>query len=253
MKIFTYLAVTAVGATLLQMMPIARAQAQTEPKPLPPITIVLVGDSTVASGGGWGSEFAKLLAPEAHCVNLAVGGRSSKSYWDEGRWNKVVEQKPNYVFIQFGHNDMPGKGPARETDPNTTYSQNLKHYIEEARALGAKPILVTPLTRRFFREGQIKSDLVAYAQAATQVAKDNDVPLVDLHARSIEQLNAMGKPAALKYDRPGADPTQHDKTHLSDVGAQATAVLVAREVQTVEPELGKYITLPVPPAEPAQP
>src|SRR5206468_1588266 len=81
------------------------------------VRIVLVGDSTVTDRGGWGSGFAKLLGPDAECVNLARSGRSSKSFIHEGHWKKALEQKPDYVLIQFGHNDMPGKGPQRETDP----------------------------------------------------------------------------------------------------------------------------------------
>jgi lysophospholipase L1-like esterase len=246
MRTLGFLTLVAIGATLMQIT--ARAQAQAEPKPLPPLKIVLVGDSTVASGGGWGQEFAALLKPQAQCVNVASPGRSSKSFRDEGRWEKALEQKPDYVFIQFGHNDMPGKGPERETDPQTTYPENLKRYVQEARAIGAKPILVTPLTRRFWTpDGHIKSDLITYAQAVIQVAKDNHVPLVDLHARSIEQFNTIGRAAARQYDRHHDDPTKPDATHLSDFGAQATALLVAHEVQNVEPELGIYLNLPLQP------
>ena len=249
-KIFA--CVTASVMAMMITLPSAEAQTAPEPeqKPLSPIKIVLAGDSTVAPGGGWGTAFAELLRPEAQCVNLSSAGRSSKSFRDEGRWKKVLDQKPDYIFIQFGHNDMPGKGPERETDPKTTYPENLKRYVEEARAIGAKPILVTPLTRRFFGpDGRIKSDLVPYALAVIQVAEDNDVPLVDLHARSIEQFNTIGRTAAKQYDRPHDDPAKPDATHLSEFGAHATALLVAREVKNVEPELGDYVNLP---AEPAQ-
>lgn len=81
-------------------------------------------------------------------VNLARGGRSSKSYRDEGWWKHVLAEKPTWVFIQFGHNDQPGKGPQRETDPKTTYRENLIRYVNEARDAGARPVLVTSLTVR---------------------------------------------------------------------------------------------------------
>ncbi|MDQ3813255.1 MAG: pectate lyase, partial [Armatimonadota bacterium] len=183
------------------------------------VRIVLVGDSTVAPNGGWGPAFAKSFGPQAEVINLAAGGRSSKSFRDEGRWQKALEQKPDYILIQFGHNDQPGKGPERETDPNTTYYENMARYVDEARAIGAKPILVTSLTRRHFTPaGQIKSDLVPYVEAVTKVAADKNVPLLDLHARSIEQLNTIGPQAAAEYDRPGDDPTKPDRTHLSEKG-----------------------------------
>src|SRR5205823_4923699 len=112
------------------------------------VRIVLVGDSTVAENGGWGPAFAQLLGPGAECINRARSGRSSKSYISEGHWQKALEQKPAYVLIQFGHNDMPGKGPDRETDPQTTYREYLARYVDEARAAGAQPVLVTSMTRR---------------------------------------------------------------------------------------------------------
>ncbi|RYD30747.1 MAG: lysophospholipase, partial [Verrucomicrobiaceae bacterium] len=69
--------------------------------------IVLVGDSTIASGNGWGDALAKLLKPGVECINMGRGGRSSKSYRKEGHWEKVLELQPGWVLIQFGHNDQP--------------------------------------------------------------------------------------------------------------------------------------------------
>lgn len=215
--------------------------------PLPPaaparIKIVLAGDSTVAPGGGWGPGFAKLLRPGVECVNLARGGRSSKSFRDEGHWKTVLEQKPDYVLIQFGHNDQPGKGPERETDPQTTYAANLARFVDEALIIGAKPILVTSLTRRRFTpEGRIKSDLVPYVEAVKRVAAQKKVPLLDLHARSIEQLEKMGPEAAAALDRPGGDPAKPDRTHLSERGSDLTAQLVAEELKRVVPELRRFV------------
>src|ERR1043166_5075327 len=107
------------------------------------IRIALVGDSTVTDEKGWGPGFKKHLKPEAECINWAKSGRSSKSYVNEGWWTKALAEKSDYVLIQFGHNDMPGKGPERETDPGTTYLEFMGRYVDEARAAGAKPILVT--------------------------------------------------------------------------------------------------------------
>lgn len=69
-------------------------------------------------------------------VNLARNGRSSKSFRDEGTWAKVLLEKPDYVLIQFGHNDQSGKGAERETDPATSYRANMEHFIKEVRAAG---------------------------------------------------------------------------------------------------------------------
>ncbi len=207
-----------------------------------PLRIVLVGDSTVVDNGGWGAAFARLLDPGAVCINEAKSGRSSKSFVNEGHWKKALEKKPDYVLIQFGHNDMPGKGPGRETDPKTTYREYLIRYIEDARAAGAKPILVTPMTRRLFtKEGKIRSNLVDYAEAVKEVARAKKVPLVDLHARSIEALDRMGPQAAAALDMASKDPAKPDRTHLSPKGSDVMAALVAEEVKKAVPELGKHL------------
>ena len=90
------------------------------------VRVVLAGDSTVTDKQGWGLGFAELVGEDVELHNLAKGGRSSKSFYDEGIWAKCVELKPDYILIQFGHNDEPGKGLARETDASTTYYENMK-------------------------------------------------------------------------------------------------------------------------------
>jgi lysophospholipase L1-like esterase len=205
------------------------------------VRVVLVGDSTVTERGGWGLGFAKLLRPGAECVNMARSGRSSKSYINEAHWKKALAQKPDYVLIQFGHNDMPGKGPDRETDPKTTYREHMARYVEEARAAGARPILVTSMTRRLFtKEGKIQSDLVPYVEAVKKLAAEKKVPLVDLHARSIELLDRMGPKAAAELNPPGK-AGKTDRTHLSVKGSEVMGRLVADELWKAEPELGKLI------------
>ena len=213
------------------------------PTTLPPLKIVLVGDSTVATKSGWGAAFGAMFKPDAQIVNMAHGGRSSKSYMDEGFWKTALEEKADYVLIQFGHNDQPGKGAKRETDPATTYPQFMARYVDEARASGAKPILITSLSRRQFKDGVIVGeDLAPYVQAVRKLAGEKKVPLVDLNARSIAQLEAMGaQAAAYNYQAPDADPNKPDRTHLSPVGAAATAQLVAEGLQEVAPELKPYL------------
>jgi len=222
--------------------------------------VVLVGDSTMASGSGWGDAFGKLLAPGVEFRNLALKGRSSKSFRDEGAWQKVLDAKPTWVLLQFGHNDMPGKGPKLETDAKTSFRENLARYVSDARAIGAKPVLVTSLTRRNFNaNGKIDPEhlesmtdgkgnatrdyLNDYVAATRAVAAEQKVPLLDLNARSIEQLNQLGPKAALAYDAKTKDPSKPDKTHLSPKGAEETAKLVADEIRKNAPELAKLLKL----------
>ncbi|WP_254507345.1 rhamnogalacturonan acetylesterase [Anatilimnocola floriformis] len=212
-----------------------------EPKPAT-VKITLVGDSTVTDKAGWGAAFIKLVGPNAECVNHAKGGASSKSYYDSGLWKRALAAKPTYVLIQFGHNDQPGKGPERETDPANTYRDQLKKYISEARAAGAKPILVTSLVRRIFTaDGKINSSLTPYAEAVKAVAAETKTPVIDLHERSKELAEKLGVEKSQRFGPP--HPTQagkFDGTHLNDEGAAAIAPLVVAELLKAEPELQPY-------------
>jgi len=206
------------------------------------LRIVLVGDSTVNDGGGWGYGFKQYLTGNIECTNTAANGRSSKSFIDEGRWTNALALKGDYYLIQFGHNDEPGKGPDRETDPNTTYTTNLAKYVDEARAIGAKPILVTSLTRRNFDptgSGRLVPNLVPYVEAMKKLAAQKHVPLLDLHARSVELCEALGvdKTAVFNAEKDG----KPDTTHLSPAGRMEFARVVVEELRKKVPALSPYL------------
>ena len=173
-------------------------------KPIKPKKIILVGDSTTQVGSGWGGSFcANHVTSFIACVDLARGGRGTFDYRAEGSWDlalgeaRVPGYSQVYILIQFGHNDQPGK-PGRSTDLYTEYPANLKRYVTEARAAGAIPVLVTPLARRSFRNGSLQDDLQPWAEAVRTVAKEMNVPLVDLHATSVAALRAMGPVAGIE-------------------------------------------------------
>jgi lysophospholipase L1-like esterase len=204
------------------------------------LTIALIGDSTVTDGSGWGIGFKKCLAGDVECINAAQNGRSSKSYRDEGRWQPVLEMKPDYVLLQFGHNDQPGKGPERESPADTAYRANMKRYVEEARAAGVQPVLVTSLVRRRFNaQGRIDSDLAEYVDVVKQVAAETNTPLVDLHALSTGLCESLG-PEKCKSIEPIKDG-QQDTTHLNAKGSTLVGALVAEELGRVVPKLGPHI------------
>ncbi|WP_406695585.1 rhamnogalacturonan acetylesterase [Singulisphaera sp. Ch08] len=220
------------------MAPAIEARDAKKSVATPKIRIVLSGDSTVADGSGWGPSFAQRVGPGVECINMARSGRSSRSYVDEGHWRKALELQPNYVLIQFGHNDQPGKGPKRETHPETSYRQCLTRYIDEAKSIGAQPILVTSMTRRRFSlEGKIESDLGPYVVAVKRLGRDKSVPVVDLHARSIELLNTMGPKAAEVLNPRDIKTGSADRTHLTPKGGELMADLVVQELKKVEPTL----------------
>lgn len=189
---------------------------------------------------GWGFGFAELLGGGADCTNLAQGGRSSRSYRSEGWWQKCLESQPDYLLIQFGHNDQPGKGPKRESAADTDFRDHLRKFVTETQAVGIQPILVTPLTRRRWDENhKIKSSLAAYAQATTIVATELGVPLLDLHRLSIEQANELGPEAFRAFEPMTVKGADH--THLNREGSRAVARIVVAELVRLIPKLIPYV------------
>lgn len=166
-------------------------------------TIYWAGDSTVQYNDittypqtGIGQVFHLFLRPEVKVLNFAKNGRSTKSFIDEGRLAAIEEQitEGDFLFIQFGHNDEKKADPARYTDPFGQYMVNLERFVNAAREKKAYPVLITPLERRCFAEGNQlgvgeHSDYVA---AMKQAAENLDVPLIDLYSMSREKLRKAG-------------------------------------------------------------
>ncbi len=209
------------------------------------IKIVLVGDSTVTDNAGWGLGFKQFLTDGAECINMSQGGRSSESFRREGRWTNALALKADYYLIQFGHNNEPGK-PGRSTDM-PTFVSNMVSYVEEAQAIGATPVLVTPLTRRQWDKnnpGKIKSSLAPYAVEVRKIAAEKHIPLVDLQARSIELCESLGPEKCLEFSpfKTNADGViAHDGTHLNDKGHVMFARLVVDELRKAVPSLAPVL------------
>lgn len=209
------------------------------------IRIVLVGDSTVATSAsppkdrpdltGWGQVFGEYFDSRVEVLNHARSGRSSKSFQREGLWSKALEGRPDFVLIQFGHNDCPGKGD-RSTNPESDFRDYLRKYIDDAREQGTVPILVTPMTRRRFSDGKIQTILRPYAEAMIAVGHENKVDVIDLHAASVNLLNRLG-------DAGSADlsPSPSDRTHFSRKGAHVMARLIVSEIRKSVPSLKPYL------------
>lgn len=212
---------------------------------LAPLRIALVGDSTVASYPkpptdrpgltGWGQVFEEFFCDKVAVLNHAVSGHSSKSFIREGFWRKTLEAKPDYVFIQFGHNDQPGKGE-RSTDAKSDYQEYLRQYVKDARAMGAKPVLVTPVARRTFQDGKPQSTLGPYVDAVKKVAQELGVPVIDLHAASLAVLAELGD-----SDSADLSPSPADRSHFSRTGARTIAKLVAEALPRAVPALRPYM------------
>lgn len=209
----------------------------------PPVRVVLVGDSTVTDDSGWGAGFRQHVSALVEVVNTAANGRSSKSFIDEGKWAEALAKRGQYYLIQFGHNDEPGKGPERETDPRTTYRAYMARYVDEARAIGAKPVLITSLVRRIYNgDGTIRTTQTPYVDAVRALAIEKQVPLVDLHAITTADAEHAGD-EAWAYLSPKDDKGQVDRTHLNAKGSEVVGRLLVDALRKVVPALSVYLIM----------
>lgn len=225
------------------------------------VRVILVGDSTMATRTGYGDALCRMFDAGVTCLNLARGGRSSGSFRAEGLWDEMLARlrspekfSATYVLIQFGHNDQPGK-PGRSTDLATEFPVNMARYVNEVKDAGAIPVLVTPLTRRIFRDGKLHNDLIPWADATRRIASQQSVTLIDLNNASATAVAAMGSAEAdtLAEEPPppkppvpisnaqaepnGAPKSRFDYTHLGAKGAALFAGMVARDFATAAPEI----------------
>ncbi len=209
------------------------------------LTIVTVGDSTVANyhqednKRGWGQVIGDYLSPSVKVINVAECGRSTKTFFDTAHWQEALKAKPDYIFIQFGHNDSHAKDKPESTDAATDYQDYLRRYIKEAREAGAKPILVTPMHRVIFDKntGAITQELKPYADAMKQVATETNTPLIDLHTLSGDAFQAIGESGV-----DGLTASNQDRTHFTDKGARIIAKLVAEAAGKIDPKLQQQPT-----------
>lgn len=214
------------------------------------VRIALVGDSTMTERQGYGTGFCANLTAQVDCLNEAKGGASTKTYRNDGLWDQALGDRPDWMLIQFGHNDVQSSHhSARETDLVTEYPANLRRFIQEARAAGIKPILVTSIARRYFKaDGKIHDDLGGHVAAMKKVAAEMHVPLIDLHELSQSYLEKIGEAAGNKLGATKTDSegnTIPDKTHFNTAGSYVFGRMVVEAMGRTVPELARYVK-PVP-------
>jgi lysophospholipase L1-like esterase len=224
------------------------------------LTVYLVGDSTCANKEikafpetGWGMPFRYFFDSSVHVDNRALNGRSTKSFITEGRWKPVVDnlQEGDYVFIQFGHNDEVQTKSA-STKPDE-FKNNLVKYVSETRAKKALPVLITPVARRKFdASGKVVGTHDEYSAIVRTVAREQNVPLIELDLKSQAVLQQMGPETSkllFNYLEPNEHPNypegRQDDTHFSELGARRMAEIVLAEVQNLKLELADHIVKPV--------
>ena len=208
--------------------------------------IFFAGDSTLAPRkgikadapeterclGSWCEALAPYLKQGVNMHNLAVSGRSTKSFIDEGRWGKLIAQvKPgDYVYIQFGHNDQKQKDPKRYVSAEGGFSDNLARFAAEVRAKGGRPVFGTPMVRRFYsKDGRIADGLGKYPDAVRNMGRKLDVPVVDMNAFTRRIIEGTPKETSLTWFRAVVDGK--DMTHPTKLGAKVFAKAFVEEVR----------------------
>ncbi|ADY53892.1 lipolytic protein G-D-S-L family [Pseudopedobacter saltans DSM 12145] len=219
------------------------------------IKIYLVGDSTMAQKAknkypetGWGVPFTWFFNQNAEVDNRAQNGRSTQSFINEGRWKAILDslKADDYVLVQFGHNDeVPTKKSA--TTPSQ-FQENLKRYVNETRAKKANPVLITPVARRKFDGGKVVDTHKEYAELVRNVARELNVPLIDLNERSLSLLQNFGEDKSkllflqlAERQNPNYPKGVEDNTHFSELGARYMAELVVQELKGIKSPLTSYI------------
>lgn len=225
------------------------------------IKVWMIGDSTMCIYGpertpltGWGMPFAVFFDSTVQVDNRARGGRSTRTFISENRWQPISDsmQEGDYVLIQFGHNDeaKEEKYKDRYTSPED-YRKNLIRFITETRSKKAFPVLITPVSRmRFDKEGKAQETHVEYSAIVIDVAKTQNVPVVDLDRESRDLYQKLG-PEATKLLFMQLEPGEHpfypegskDNTHFNELGARKMAQIVLAAIRSLDIELTKHIVV----------
>lgn len=214
-------------------------------------TIHLMGDSTMAEKDlprageerGWGMMFQNFLDPEAvKVVNYAQNGRSTKSFIDLGLWDKVLSavEPGDYVFIEFGHNDAKEDDPARYAPAFGAYQDNLRKFIDGVREKGGTPVLLTPIARRWFKEGVLDRNChTDYPAAMKEVAAEKGVTLLDVTTITLDWLEALGDEPSKAYFM--ISTGKNDNTHLVPAGARKVTEMICGLVKDQIPEIAQHL------------
>ena len=205
--------------------------------------IWIIGDSTVEDNQppfrGWGWALPQYVREGVTVRNIALSGRSSRSFRAEGLFAPAEKEMAagDLLLIQFGHNDE--KDDERHTDPDTTYKEELWHYCRSALERGAQPVLMTPVSRRFFvGGGSLLYTHGEYPRAVRELAAEKQVPLCDLKKDSRALYLSLGEEKTAELFvrlAPGENPDfpegHDDKTHFNAYGAGEICKLVVAEMR----------------------
>jgi len=221
--------------------------------------VYLIGDSTISikevkayPETGWGMPFAYFFDSTIEVDNRAKNGRSTRTFISENLWQPVSDalQEGDYVFIQFGHNDESKEKADRYTSPEQ-YKANITRFVNETRAKKAIPVLLTPVSRRKFKDGKAVETHEVYSALVRGLAKELNTPFIDLDKKSMELYQQLGEEASkllfLQLE-PGEHPNypdgKVDNTHFNELGARKVAQIVLAEIKRLNIDLANHIRKP---------
>lgn len=233
------------------------------------VTYFLIGDSTMADYPsydedymgkrypmtGWGQVFQPLMTKEnlrdinispsdsVKVDNRARGGRSTRTFFEEGRWSSVYKtmKSGDVVLMQFGHNDAAENKPERYVSVEG-YKEYLRLFISQTQEKGAKPVLITPVNRNYpWKENKLGNSHGVYHQAVLEVANETGVPLIDLTRLSMELFSAKGQDYVTQFffmNLPAGKYAAYpegleDNTHFQPEGAEAVAKMVFEALKSI--------------------
>ncbi len=241
-----------VAVMLIKLMfPAASAQNR-------PVTIFLAGYSTMAAKApekrpetGWGEMLGQHFKKGTVAIdNRAVNGRSTKTFLSEGKWKRIFDdlRKGDYVFIQFGHNDSSKDKGERYTSPED-YRWNLARFVWDIRTKEAIPVLLTPvMRRRFDKDGRFYDTHGEYPDIVREIARDHEVPLIDMQRKSeavIVRYGVEGSRKLFLQLKPGENANYpngiDDNTHFSPLGAEEMAKLGVEGIRESGVNLRKFL------------
>jgi lysophospholipase L1-like esterase len=229
------------------------------------ITVFLAGNSTVVNQddepwASWGQMIPRFFKPGVVIANHAESGLTLGSFIGSKRLEKVLSvMKPgDYLFIEFGHNDQKEKGP--NDGAYKSYTERLKFFVSETKKKGGIPVIVTSTSRRSFgAAGKIENSLGDYPEAARQVAKQENVALIDLNAMTTNMWEALGTENSTKAfvhypanSYPGQTAALADNTHFNPYGAYEIAKCIIQGIKDNKLGITKYL-VDVPAFNPANP
>ncbi|HNX88438.1 MAG TPA: rhamnogalacturonan acetylesterase [Paludibacteraceae bacterium] len=229
-------------------------------------TVFLAGNSTVVDQDdepwcGWGQILPRFMSPKIAIANYAESGEAGNTFIRSNRFAKLLHEmkKGDYLFIEFGHNDMKQKG--ENAGAFKSYKQSLVYMIDETRKKGGTPVLVTPMNRRRFDDnGKVINTLEDFPDAVRLTGKELNVMVVDLNAMSKVLYEAWGPNESVKafvhYPAgtfPGQKTDLADNTHFNTFGGYEICKCILKGLKDNKSPLSKYIVKDFTTFDPAKP